>query len=328
MKTEHKTPEMSGIFKEQAENFISFKRNLGFKYQSEEKVMSRFCRFSNDYDLPEICITKELAEDWIAPHAGEAGKSRAHRLTCVRQFGEYLDSLGYKVYFLPEQRGMWTASFVPYIFTHEQIRALFEAADNTKFCDDRRNIQNSLPVIFRILYGCGLRVSEVLKLQVKDVNLTDGILTIKGAKMDRDRLIPMSESLTQACQKYANKIWWDKDTDYFFMAPDHTMISPNTIYGKFRVYLNVMGISHGGKGQGPRLHDLRHTFAVHVLQKWVTGGKDLTAMLPMLSTYMGHKSVSATSRYLRLTAEVYPELLSTIEKKCAFVIPEVQNDEI
>lgn len=74
MKTEHKAPEMSGIFKELAENFISFKRNLGFKYQSEEKVMSRFCRFSNDYDLTEVCITKELAEDWIAPRAGEAGK--------------------------------------------------------------------------------------------------------------------------------------------------------------------------------------------------------------------------------------------------------------
>ena len=65
-----------------------------------------------------------------------------------------------------------------------------------------------------------------------------------------------------------------------------------------------------------------------MLQKWVTGGNDLTAMLPMLSIYMGHKSVSATSRYLRLTAEVYPELLSTIEEKCAFVIPEVQNEEI
>ena len=77
-----------------------------------------------------------------------------------------------------------------------------------------------------------------------------------------------------------------------------------------------------------RLDFLRHTFAVHVLQKWVAGGNDLTAMLPILSTYMGHKSVSATSRYLRLTAEVYPELLSTIEEKCAFVIPEVQNEEI
>ena len=131
MKTEHKAPEMSGIFKELAENFISFKRNLGFKYQSEEKVMSRFCRFSNDYDLTEVCITKKLAEDWIAPRAGETGKSRAHRLTCVRQFGEYLYTLGYEVYFLPEQRGMWTASFVPYIFTHEQIIALFAAADKT-----------------------------------------------------------------------------------------------------------------------------------------------------------------------------------------------------
>ena len=78
MKTEHKAPEMSGIFKELAENFISFKRNLGFKYQSEEKVMSRFCRFSNDYDLTEVCITKKLAEDWIAPRAGEAGKSQCH----------------------------------------------------------------------------------------------------------------------------------------------------------------------------------------------------------------------------------------------------------
>ena len=97
MKTEHKAPEMSGIFKELAENFISFKRNLGFKYQSEEKVMSRFCRFSNDYDLTEVCITKKLAEDWIAPRAGETGKSRAHRLTCVRQFGEYLYTLGYSV---------------------------------------------------------------------------------------------------------------------------------------------------------------------------------------------------------------------------------------
>ena len=166
--------------------------------------MSRFCRFSKDYELSEICITKELAEDWIAPRTGEACKSRAHRLTCVKQFSEYLDTLGYEVYFLPEQRGMWTTSFVPYIFTHEQILALFEAVDNTKFADDRRSIQDSLPVIFRILYGCGLRVSEALKLQVQDVNLTDGILTIKDAKMDRDRLIPMSKSLTDICQGYAD----------------------------------------------------------------------------------------------------------------------------
>lgn len=113
MKTEHQAPEMSGIF-------------------------------------------KEPAEDWIFLRAGEAVKSRAHRLTCIRQFSEYLNNLGYGVHFLPEQ-----------------IRTLFAAADNKRFCDKRRNIQNSLPVTFRMLHGCGLRVSEALELQVKDVNLTD-----------------------------------------------------------------------------------------------------------------------------------------------------------
>ena len=325
MKDEHKSPEMTGVFKDRAEDFLTFKRNLGFKYQSEAKVLSRFCRFFEDYDIQEPCITKEMAEAWIAPRDNEANKSRSHRITCLRQFGDYLDSLGYDVYPLPEQRGLNCSSFVPYIFTHDQIRDLFRAVDNTKFTDGRRSIQGQLPVIFRLLYGCGLRVSEALFLQVQDVNLSEGILTIRAAKNDRDRLIPMSASLVDIFTAYSDKTWWDKDTDYFFRAPDHSMISPNTIYGKFRIYLNAIGISHGGKGHGPRLHDLRHTYAVHVLQKWISNGNDLTSMIPMLSTYMGHKSVRATSRYLRLTAEVYPELLSAIEKQCAYVIPEVKE---
>lgn len=111
------------------------------------------------------------------------------------------------------------------------------------------------------------------------------------------------------------------DGDYFFMAPDRTMLSPNTVYGRFRRLLWDGGIPYGGKGNGPRLHDLRHTFAVHTLQKWVQSGEDLTAMLPVLSVYMGHKSFRATAQYLRLTAEVYPDVVKQVEKTCAFIIP-------
>ena len=121
-----------------------------------------------------------------------------------------------------------------------------------------RDMHHSLPVIFRILYGCGLRVSEVLKLQYRDVNLDDGILTIREAKTDRDRLIPLSDSVKAACVSYAENIWWERDTDLFFPAPDRTMISPMTIYQRFRRYLRKAGISHGGKGNGPRLHDIRY----------------------------------------------------------------------
>ena len=101
--------------------------------------------------------------------------------------------------------------------------------------------------------------------------------------------------MKEACISYADKIWWEKDSDFFFLAPDKTMISPMTVYQRYRRYLEVAGISHGGKGQGPRLHDIRHTFAVHVLQKWIKEEADLTAMLPILSTYMGHKTVRSTS---------------------------------
>ncbi len=104
------------------------------------------------------------------------------------------------------------------------------------------------------------------------------------------------------------------------------MISPMTVYQRYRRYLEAAGISHGGKGQGPRLHDIRHTFAVHVLQKWIKEEEDLTAMLPILSTYMGHKTVRSTALYLRLTAEVYPELMKKVESSCAYVIPEVYHE--
>lgn len=319
----HKSPVMTGVFSETANDFISYKQSLGFKYEHEPKCLSRFCRFSEEYGVKNIEISKKLAEAWIAPRKNEAVKSRTHRITCIRQFALYLNSLGYNAYIIPEQKGLYTTSFVPYIFTHDEIKAVIKAADETKSWTASKNMHLSLPVIFRILYGCGLRVSEVVKLRYKDVKLDEGILIIREAKNDRDRIIPMSDSVKKACVAYAEKIWWEKDDDFFFLAPDRTMISPMTVYQRYRTYLQTAGISHGGKGCGPRLHDIRHTFAVHVLQKWISDGLDLTAMIPILSTYMGHSGIKSTARYLRLTSEVYPELLEKVETACAYVIPEV-----
>ena len=322
-----KAPQMTGVFADLANEFIDYKRSAGFKYENEPKCLSRFCRFSVEQGTDTIEITRDLAEAWIAPRQQEADKTRAHKITCIRQFAIFLDNLGYDAYILPEQKGLHYDSFTPYIFTHEQIRDVIRAADNTEACEISKNMHLELPVIFRILYGCGLRVSEVVHLQYKDVHLEDGYLVIRGAKTDRDRLIPLSDSVREACVQYADKIWWDRDTDFFFPAPDKTMLSPMTIYQRYRRYLSDAGISHGGKGQGPRLHDIRHTFAVHVLQKWIAEGMDLTAMMPILSTYMGHKSVHSTARYLRLTAEVYPDLIKKVESACAYVIPEVMYRE-
>jgi integrase len=89
----------------------------------------------------------------------------------------------------------------------------------------------------------------------------------------------------------------------------------------------MAGIRHAGRGFGPRIHDVRHTFCCHTLQNAVEGGRELTNMLPYLSEYLGHGSLTATSQYLRMTAEVYPSVLSAIEKICSIVIPEVANGQ-
>lgn len=124
----------------------------------------------------------------------------------MRQFALYLDSLGYDAYILPKHKGLEYSSFVPYIFTHDEMKAIIRTVDETEPQTVARDMHRSLPVIFRILYGCGLRVSEVLKLQYRDVNLDDGILIIREAKTDRDRLIPLSDSVKAACVSYTEKI--------------------------------------------------------------------------------------------------------------------------
>lgn len=166
MSRSRKPPVMTGPFAQAADDFIQYKRSCGFKYEYEPKCLSRFCRFATDKGVTSVEISRELAEAWIAPRDGESVKSRFHRMTCIRQFAIYLDNLGYAAYILPEQHGTNTCSFVPYIFTHEQINALIKAADATQPWEGSRNMHLALPVIFRILYGCGLRVSEVCNLKL------------------------------------------------------------------------------------------------------------------------------------------------------------------
>ena len=312
---------MVGIFTELADNFIAFKRDQGYKYYAEAKVLSRFCRFSENYQLEKPALTKELVAGWTSPREGEAKKSRIYRISCVNQFGKHLRQQGYEVCAMPPQ-SRWNSGFTPYIFTHEEISKLFQAADAIRPIPQSRDIHKTLPVLLRLLYGCGLRVSEAVSLRCKDVDLENGILTIREAKNGKDRLIPLSPSLLKLFREYhSNVIPWAIDEDFFFMAPDRTILSPNSVYGRFRRILWDGGIPYNGKGNGPRLHDLRHTFAVHSLQKWVKSGEDLTTMLPVLSEFMGHKSFGATSRYLRLTAEVYPDLVRQVEQTCAYAIP-------
>ena len=165
---------------------------------------------------------------------------------------------------------------------------------------------------------------EALKLQLKNVNLTEGTLLIESAKFNKDRLIPVSESMREILIQYCSVMHpLYSPEDYLFVGITREPCSHHNIYLRFREILVRAGINHTGRGYGPRIHDLRHTHCCHVLQAVSHNKTDLTNMLPTLSVYMGHESVIATSQYLKMTAEIYPDILHAVESLCSHVIPEV-----
>ena len=173
-----------------------------------------------------------------------------------------------------------------------------------------------------MLYGCGLRVSEALNLTMGDVNTEEGTLTIRNGKFHKDRLVPMSPSLAARCRIYMEAMHPLKQPEHaFFPAAHGGRYSERRIYDYFRRFLWEAGISHGGRGKGPRLHDMRHAFAVHCLKRWVQRGTDLTVALPYLSAYLGHAGLKGTQRYLRLTAELYPDMVRAMDERFGHLLP-------
>ena len=241
----------------------------------------------------------------------------------MRQFALYLNSVGYQAYIASPDKNIRHYTFIPYIFTHGEIERIL--ANSDQLCPHRHStIPFIMPVILRILYGCGLRISEAVNLKNKNVNLQEGVLEIKNSKFGKDRLVPMSETMALICRQYYQIFHKHSSmNDYFFMKANRQPVTRDNVYRRFREILWDSGISHGGKGTGPRLHDLRHTYAVHALKRAVDRKIDVYCALPILSTYMGHASVEATSQYVRLTADAFPDICAALEHTCGHVIPEV-----
>jgi integrase len=178
-----------------------------------------------------------------------------------------------------------------------------------------------------MLYTCGLRVSEARLLKVSEVDLSTGILTINQSKKDKKRLAPVSDSLLKKLHDFTDKVHQSsRPDDYYFPALKGKAITIGNVYKNFRKFLWRAGISHAGRGHGPRIHDFRHTYAVHCLKRWVEQGKDLLAYIPILKTYLGHDSFKETAYYLRLTADVFPDIIIKLESAYPNLVPELGGD--
>jgi integrase len=241
----------------------------------------------------------------------------------MRDFAIYLADRGHHAYVAEVKTKLPRCKFIPCIFTDDEIRRMFRAIDN--YPQAQMSYRNAVdPVLFRFLYGTGVRISEALNLVLNDVNVGSGIATIRAAKNMKDRLIPMADSLTKRIFNFMNGFHRYSDSKMWLFPSCHNGImgqmDKSTAYNHFRDYLLMADIPH--TAVGPRIHSFRHGFAVKCLKNWVLDGNDLTVLLPYLSAYMGHSDFRATQYYLRLTSDLYPEIVRRIEAEFGYVIPE------
>lgn len=207
-------------------------------------------------------------------------------------------------------------------YTEDELRHFFHETDKCHYVSECPNRHFIMPVFFRMIYSCGLRLSEARLLTVEDVDLENGILSIHHSKKDNSRLIPMSNQLTERCKVYYSKVHlFSENKSFFFPGLNGKPMTVGNTYKNFRRFLWKAGISHGGHGKGPRIMDFRHTFACHCLKKWVLEERDLFTYLPFLKTYMGHDSFEETAYYLRLTADVFPNISIKLEGCYSDIIP-------
>lgn len=302
--------------------FLQEKHACGYRYCEAARTLAVFDRFLSDQTLTPGALPWSITGKWLAKRPHESANTHRHRISVVRQFTQFLCRQDYRADVPNELLGARKdAEFSPRILTCAEVAKLLLAVDQLTPTARFPLRHIIMPEVFRLLCGCGFRLGEVLHLRLADVDLQQGILTVREGKFGKDRLVPPAPALVLRLRQYAEHFGARPPEAFFFPSPHGGALSLRTVYFLFRTLLLQCGIPHAGRGKGPRVHDLRHGFAVHTLLRWYQEGADLEAKLPLLATYLGHRSLAGTQRYLHLTAELFPEI--TVRTNAAFgdVIP-------
>jgi integrase len=303
------------------QRFIKEHQACGYRYVTEGYRLRRFDQFLLDAGLQIEALPRELVVQWTAKRSHESLTTQRQRVAIVRRFAQFLLRQGIPAYVPESTLATARDRFTPRILNREEVRRFLCAADKMRRDGRAPWRHHIMPELFRLFYGCGLRLGEALRLTGADVDLNAGILCIRESKFGKDRLVPMAPSQTTRLQRYLERIGGRTTKAIFFPAPDGYRYSHQAVYTAYRQLLRAACISHEGRGRGPRIHDLRATFAVHRLEAWYRQGENLGAKLPVLSAYLGHASLYGTQHYLVLTTGLFPDIVGRLDEQFGHLIP-------
>jgi len=312
-------------FKKYIIGLIEQKRALGYIYSGGAHILKNFDSFCIDNYPSESTLTKSIVLKWAEVIGNEKPHSRYFRVIPVRDLAKYMNSIGVDAYIVPTRIFPGKIPYIPHLFTPEELSAIFSFLDQIP-PNNRYPIRHFVyPVLFRMIYCCGLRPQEGREILRSNVDLKTGKIVIQEAKNHKDRVIVLSTDMLKLSQQY------DKKIDAIF--PDRLYFFPNskgnayTYYATQRIFRQCLESTKlPFIGNRPRVYDLRHTFATNVLFRWMKEEKDLNVHLPYLSAYLGHEKFSYTAHYIHLVPQYFPQISDMCLSKHSHLIPEIENE--
>lgn len=309
------------VFAKEMNAYLDYRESSGYKAASFRIHLRHFDGFCVEQEIQKPVFTTKDAAKWMQKKDSEATMTHYSRINSIKQFLTFLSQKGYEVVVTRDIRFKPT-EFQPHIYSEDEISRYFRAVDTYRSVRNRKSVIQ-YPVLFRLLCCCGTRLNETLGIRKQDVDLENGTIKLLETKNNGERYIVLKDDLKHLMKQFAEKCFYLlEDNDYIFTSANRTRISGDAIYEAHRLFLQQAGIPYLGGGKGPRIHDWRHSMAVRAFKQMTDAGMDMYVALPILSTYLGHKTIFATERYVRLTMCMYPYIEEKFASKMEKVFGE------
>ncbi len=307
--------------------FIDEKQALGFKYIEEARIMRRFDEYWSSHSYEKTGLSAHHLADWCQMSDTEGAGSLAQRISVVRQFSTYLNGIGMTSYIIPIKVKYEVP--LPHLFTKSELRELFfqiDSYESPAYAFSSKRIANEYPVLFRLIYLNGLRISEACKLAISEIDFGHGVITILDGKGNTDRLIYLSQDMKILCAEYYEYLCSISVTDPRWFFPGRKISDPIGISTVDSIFNKFWGKTTFAADCSikPTVHDLRHTYVVERINLWMEHGIDFEHMRPYLSKFLGHKTFNETYYYYHYVEEAAKTIhrMDTTSNK---VIPEVMR---
>jgi integrase len=302
------------------EDYLALRRSLGFKLREYGDCLDEFVSFLAKNESAHV--TNKLAVEYATQRQYEKPVSWSRRLIIIRGFARYHIGADPRTEIPPVGLLRFRSRRArPYVYSQDEIRRLLQAA--LKIESPHQLQPRTYHCLFGLLAVSGLRLGEAVNLQPQDVDWSGGVLTIRGAKFGKTRLVPLHSSTLAVLRNYADlrdKIFTGRILPTFLVTSHGTKLEKTNLSRIFRELSRQIGIRKPGVRNGPRLHDFRHRFAIETLLRWYRTGEEVTRRMPVLSTYLGHVNVSGTYWYLSSTPELIASASKLIEARWKGVV--------